>query len=116
LAWQLLRVFDQELAVEVGMVVGVFSSSPPPSPLPAETPLNLDVPFFRLGEILQGRILGQMEKQAEYTKANKINKIYVVYHDFPLDMHQFARKATRLALAAERLGRDRWLRVTTHCM
>ena len=49
---------------------------------------------------------------AEYTKANKINKIYVVYHDFPLDnIHPFARKATRLALAAERLGRDRWLRV-----
>ena len=36
-------------------------SSSPPSPLPAETPLNLKVPFFRPGEILQGRILGQME-------------------------------------------------------
>lgn len=40
------------------------------------------------------------------------NKVYIVYHDFPLDMHPFARKAARFALAAHRLGRERWLRVT----
>lgn len=40
------------------------------------------------------------------------NKVCVVYHDFPLDMHQFARKACRYALAAERVSRDLWLRVT----
>ncbi|MBZ5496321.1 MAG: DsbA family protein [Acidobacteriia bacterium] len=39
-------------------------------------------------------------------------KVYVVYHDFPLDMHPLARSAARLALAAMRLGRERWLRVT----
>jgi protein-disulfide isomerase len=48
---------------------------------------------------------------ADYTKANKIDKIYIVYHDFPLDMHPFARKAAKYALAAMRIGRDRWLRV-----
>jgi protein-disulfide isomerase len=48
---------------------------------------------------------------AEYTRTGKINKIYLVYHDFPLDMHPFARKAARLALAAARLSRERWLRV-----
>ncbi|MBZ5499404.1 MAG: DsbA family protein [Acidobacteriia bacterium] len=48
---------------------------------------------------------------ADYAKANKTDKIYIVYRDYPLEMHQFARKAARLALAAERLGRDRWLRV-----
>lgn len=36
-------------------------SSSPPSPVPAKTPLNPNVPSFRLGEILQGRILRQME-------------------------------------------------------
>jgi protein-disulfide isomerase len=40
------------------------------------------------------------------------NKVYIVYHDFPLDMHPFARKAARFALAANRLGREPWLRVT----
>jgi protein-disulfide isomerase len=49
---------------------------------------------------------------AEYTRTDKINKIYLVYHDFPLDMHQFSQKATRFALAAARLSRERWLRVT----
>jgi protein-disulfide isomerase len=48
---------------------------------------------------------------ADYTKANKIDKILIAYHDFPLDMHPYARKAARLALAASRLGRERWLHV-----
>lgn len=39
-------------------------------------------------------------------------KVGIVYHDYPLDMHPYARPATRLALAAARLGRERWLRVT----
>jgi len=47
----------------------------------------------------------------EYTRANKINKILIVYHDFPLEMHPYARIASRYALAAARIGRDRWLRV-----
>jgi protein-disulfide isomerase len=49
---------------------------------------------------------------AEYTKSNQIQKIYIVYHDFPLEMHQFARRAASFALAAAKLGRERWLRVT----
>jgi len=49
---------------------------------------------------------------ADYTKANKIDKIYIAYHDFPLAMHPFARKASKFALAAMRIGRDRWLRVS----
>ncbi len=46
---------------------------------------------------------------AEYCASNKV---CVVYHDFPLQMHPFSRKATALALAAARLGKDPWLRVT----
>jgi protein-disulfide isomerase len=39
-------------------------------------------------------------------------RVCVVYHDLPLDIHQFARPAARLGLAAQRLGRERWLRVS----
>jgi protein-disulfide isomerase len=49
---------------------------------------------------------------ADFTKEKRIDKIYIVYHDFPLDMHQYARKAACYAMAAARLGRDPWLRVT----
>jgi protein-disulfide isomerase len=49
---------------------------------------------------------------SDYTKANKIDKIYIKYHDFPLEMHPYARKAAKFALAAMRISRDRWLRVT----
>lgn len=48
----------------------------------------------------------------EYTRANRINRLYLVYHDYPLDMHQFSRKAASYGIAAARLGRDLWLRVT----
>ncbi len=47
----------------------------------------------------------------DYTRTNKIDKILIVYHDFPLEMHLYARKASRFALAAAKIGRDRWLRV-----
>jgi protein-disulfide isomerase len=46
---------------------------------------------------------------ADYAGTQKVS---VVYHDLPLEMHQFARPAARLALAAARLGREEWLRVT----
>jgi len=39
-------------------------------------------------------------------------RVCVVYRDFPLDIHQFARPAARLSLAAQQLGRERWLRVS----
>ncbi len=39
-------------------------------------------------------------------------RVSVVYHDFPLAMHQFSREATRYALAAQMMGRDYWLRLT----
>jgi protein-disulfide isomerase len=45
------------------------------------------------------------------TKEKKIDDICIVYHDLPLDMHPYARKAAAYALAASRLGRDPWLRV-----
>ncbi|MBP1595845.1 MAG: oxidoreductase [Acidobacteria bacterium] len=46
---------------------------------------------------------------AEYAASKQV---YIVYHDFPLDMHPYARKAARFAHAAFQIGRDRWLRVT----
>ena len=40
------------------------------------------------------------------------NRVSVVYHDLPLQTHQYSRKASRYALAAQRLGREYWLRLT----
>ncbi len=40
------------------------------------------------------------------------NKVSVVYHDLPLATHQYSREASRYALAAQRLGREYWLRLT----
>src|SRR5262245_8840913 len=36
-------------------------------------------------------------------------KVCVVYRDFPLQMHQYAREAARYAQAARKLGRRQWL-------
>ena len=44
---------------------------------------------------------------ADYASSNKV---YIVYHDFPLNMNPVARKAALLALAAYRLGREPWLK------
>jgi len=43
---------------------------------------------------------------AEY---GRDDKICVVYHEFPLRMHRFAREAARFALAGQRLGRSQWV-------
>jgi protein-disulfide isomerase len=40
------------------------------------------------------------------------NRVSVVYHDLPLQNHQYSREASRYALAAQRLGREYWLRLT----
>ena len=40
------------------------------------------------------------------------NRVSVVYHDLPLQTHQYSRDASRYALAAQRLGREYWLRLT----
>jgi protein-disulfide isomerase len=50
---------------------------------------------------------------ADYAKANKLDKIAIVYYDMPLEtIHPFARKAARFAQAALRLGKDKWLKVS----
>jgi protein-disulfide isomerase len=38
-------------------------------------------------------------------------KICVLYHEFPLAMHTYGRKAARFSLAAQRIGREQWLAV-----
>lgn len=40
------------------------------------------------------------------------NKVCVVFHDFPLQMHTYARAASQYAAAARRLGLEQWERVT----
>ena len=39
------------------------------------------------------------------------DKICVIYHEFPLAMHPYGREAARYSLAAQRLGRKKWLAV-----
>jgi protein-disulfide isomerase len=39
------------------------------------------------------------------------DKVCVVYHEFPLPMHKYAREAARYSQAAQRLGRNHWLPV-----
>lgn len=39
-------------------------------------------------------------------------KVVVVYRDFPLRTHQYARQAARYSQAASRLGQEEWIRVT----
>jgi len=38
-------------------------------------------------------------------------KVSVTYHEFPLDMHQYARDAARFSIAAYRLGQLKWVPV-----
>ena len=40
-----------------------------------------------------------------------LNKVCVVYHEFPLPMHAYARDAARFSVAAQRVGRRQWQRV-----
>jgi protein-disulfide isomerase len=44
----------------------------------------------------------------DYSEANKV---CIVYHDFPLKGHQYAREAARYSQAALRVGRRQWLAV-----
>lgn len=39
------------------------------------------------------------------------NKVCVVYHEMPLQQHQYSRPAARYAIAARRVGREQWIRV-----
>lgn len=39
------------------------------------------------------------------------DKVCVVYHEFPLAMHPYAREAARYSVAAQRLGRAQWAAV-----
>lgn len=39
------------------------------------------------------------------------DKVCVIYHEYPLSMHPYAREATRYSLAAQRLGRKQWAAV-----
>lgn len=46
---------------------------------------------------------------AEYANSGKV---CVVYYEFPLRQHQYARQAARYGLAAARLGPAQWIQVT----
>lgn len=37
-----------------------------------------------------------------------VDKVCVIYHEFPLPGHQYSREAARYSLAAQKLGRQQW--------
>jgi protein-disulfide isomerase len=39
------------------------------------------------------------------------DKVAVIYHEYPLAMHPYAREAARYSLAAQKLGRKQWAAV-----
>jgi protein-disulfide isomerase len=39
------------------------------------------------------------------------DKVCVVYHEFPLVMHKYAREAARWSVATQKIGRKQWLAV-----
>jgi protein-disulfide isomerase len=45
---------------------------------------------------------------AEYSSQNKV---CVIYHEFPLQMHRYSREAARYAEAVSRLGREQMIKV-----
>jgi protein-disulfide isomerase len=40
------------------------------------------------------------------------NKVCVIYYEFPLEIHDYAREAARFGEAARHLGQDQWQRVS----
>jgi protein-disulfide isomerase len=42
---------------------------------------------------------------------SQTDKVCVIYHEFPLAMHPYAREAARYSVAAQRLGRAQWAAV-----
>ncbi len=40
-----------------------------------------------------------------------VDKVCVIYREFPLAMHAYSREAARFSLAAQKLGRSQWLAV-----
>ncbi len=40
-----------------------------------------------------------------------LDKVCVIYREFPLAMHAYSREAARFSLAAQKLGRSQWLAV-----
>jgi protein-disulfide isomerase len=42
----------------------------------------------------------------------RLNRVLVVYYDYPLLQHKYAREAARFAIAARRLGLEQWLKVS----
>jgi protein-disulfide isomerase len=46
------------------------------------------------------------ETLKEYGRSGKI---CILYHEFPLTMHAYGRRAARYSLAAQRIGRKQWL-------
>jgi protein-disulfide isomerase len=78
-----------------------------------DAPLRIEVYSDFQCPVCRTFYLGTMKPLiSDLTRENKIDRVCIVHHDFPLEMHKFARKAACYALAASKLGREPWLRVS----
>ena len=83
---------------------GYYASGQPGAPIRLEVFSDFQCPSCRTFYL-------DTMRQVMKDYANE-TRICVVYHDFPLPMHNYAREATRYSLAAQRMGKDYWLRMS----
>ncbi len=111
-------IAETEPAVKTEPVAAQRSPAPPPRPkvdtgecvggLPS-APVRIDVFSDFQCPACQTFYLSTMRQVlATYAQANKV---CVVYHEMPLQQHQYSREAARYAIAARRIGNDQWIRV-----
>ncbi len=116
LGWrEALTVFIIVLAAAVwssgqapgGRSEGILLFGQPGAPVKMEVFSDYECPVCR------SYYLGTLKPLiAEYAKSGKADKLFIVYHDYPLEnIHPYARKAVRFSLAAHRMGMDKWLKV-----
>ena len=75
----------------------------------ATSPVRIDVfPDFQCPACQSFYLSTIRQVLATYSRENKV---CVVYHEMPLQQHQYSRPAARYAIAARRVGREQWIRV-----
>lgn len=109
---------ETEPAAKTEPVAAQRSPAPPPKPkvdtgecvggLPS-APVRIDVFSDFQCPACQTFYLSTM-RQVLATYARD-NKVCLVYHEMPLQQHQYSREAARYAIAARRIGNEQWILV-----
>ncbi len=99
----LLLTFYSLRSQPAGQVSGVTLGGSPDAPVKIEVFSDFQCPSCRelYLDVMRRTI-------SEYCSQNKV---FLVYHEFPLEAHRFSREAARYAEAVSRLGREQLLKV-----